>query len=249
MSVVKGSGITLPLGSRFGAKRSKRLQRVLRPVRWGNLRRLEPRSSRFGFDRGTPIDRHYLDRFVRRHSGCIRGIVGEVAEPTYADLGGAAVSTVEILDIDPANPRVTMLVDLADEHALPRRHFDCLIVTQTLQYIGEPEAALRGLARALKPGGILILAVPALAPHDSIEDDDSDYWRFWPAGLHKLLARTVPGAALTVQGYGNLLTATAFLQGISAEELYAEELEAHDPRYPIVVCALAEISSVSGVRA
>ena len=31
---------------------------------WGNLRRLRPFSVYYGFDRGTPVDRYYLDRFL-----------------------------------------------------------------------------------------------------------------------------------------------------------------------------------------
>lgn len=223
-----------------GRSRRKLLRRVLRPVRWGNLRRYEPISAKFGFDRGTPIDRYYLTQFVREWAHLIRGVVGEVSEPIYAALGGEAVSRLEVLDVDPSNPRATLFADLSVDGGLPGRHFDCLIVTQTLQYIRDPGAALRGLAAALKPGGSLILAVPALAPHDDIEDADGDYWRFWPAGLRTLIDRAAPNARFTIRSYGNVLSAMAFLYGISAEELRGSELDSHDARYPVVVCAVLE---------
>lgn len=227
--------------ARLGADRRRRLRRLLRPVRWGNLRRTEPRSARFGFDRGTPIDRWYLTQFVHEHADRIRGVVGEVSEALYAPMGGDAVDVVEILDVDAGNPRATVLADLGDERALPRGRFDCLIVTQTLQYIPDPEAALRGLGAALRPGGALLLAVPALTPHDDIEADEGDYWRFWPAGFRVLLERSLPGARVQLRACGNVLAATAFLQGISAEELTAAELAHRDARYPVVVCALVEV--------
>lgn len=34
--------------------------------RWGNLRRTTPFSATYGFERGQPIDCHYLHRFSRR---------------------------------------------------------------------------------------------------------------------------------------------------------------------------------------
>jgi hypothetical protein len=45
-----------------------------------------------------------------------------------------------------------------------------------------------------------------------------------------------------VEPHGNLLTSIAFLHGIAAEELERRELEASDPRYPVIV-------SVRAVRA
>ena len=33
-------------------------------VRFGDLRRLSPISRHFGFDRGTPIDRYYIEGFL-----------------------------------------------------------------------------------------------------------------------------------------------------------------------------------------
>src|SRR5262245_50153649 len=41
------------------------LLRGLPVPRWGNLRRVRPFSASYGFDRGTPIDRYYLDTFLR----------------------------------------------------------------------------------------------------------------------------------------------------------------------------------------
>ena len=40
-----------------------------RRVSYGSLRRLTPISDRWGLDRGTPIDRHYIEQFLGRHAG------------------------------------------------------------------------------------------------------------------------------------------------------------------------------------
>ncbi|HUG86501.1 MAG TPA: methyltransferase domain-containing protein [Euzebya sp.] len=220
------------------ATRRKRWRRTVRRARWGNLRRLQPLSGRFGFDRGTPIDRHHTDLFMAANADAIRGVVGEIAEDTYASrVGGTGPQRIEIIDIDPANTRATIVADLAQEGALAAGGFDCLIITQTLQYVSDPEAALGTCAAALRPGGVLLLAVPALTPHDDIEPHDIDRWRFWPAGLRQLLHATFPEADVRVHSAGNLTTALAFLHGMAAEELRPAELDHVDPRFPVVVLA------------
>ena len=40
---------------------------------WGDLRRLQPVSSVWGIDRGQPLDRYYIERFLNRHRKDIRG--------------------------------------------------------------------------------------------------------------------------------------------------------------------------------
>ena len=42
---------------------------------FGSLRRVLPVSLKFGFDRGQPIDRYYIDGFLRRHAEDVHGHV------------------------------------------------------------------------------------------------------------------------------------------------------------------------------
>lgn len=212
--------------------------RIMEPARWGNLRRLEPYSPSFGFDRGTPIDRFYMARFFSQHTDAFRGTAGEVADSTFLDkFGRDQISERFIIDIDPTNTDATMVADVSTPGSLPTARFDCLVIAQTLQYVANPEQAVEHCFEAVRPGGALFLVVPALTQHDAHEPLEGDYWRFWPAGVVHMLRRACPGAVHTVAGYGNLVTAIAFLQGLSAEELTDQELAHQDPRYPIVICA------------
>ena len=52
-------------------------------VEFGHLRRVRPISSSFGFDRGKPIDRRYIEDFLSRHAQDITGRVLEVADNAY----------------------------------------------------------------------------------------------------------------------------------------------------------------------
>lgn len=235
----------MPRASDLRGRVRRRARRTLRPARWGNLRRARPIDGQFGFGRGTPIDRYYTERFLARHRADVSGVVGEVEDDVYIRRFGSGVTRTEIIDVDAGNPAATLVADLGTPGCLPEASFDCLIVTQVLQYVPALEVAVRELVRALRPGGSLLLAVPALTPHDDYEDDDQDLWRFWPAGLRHLLAGAAPDASTTIVPYGNLRAAIAFLHGISAEELREDELAQLDRRFPVVVCARLELPAAA----
>jgi SAM-dependent methyltransferase len=227
---------------RLPPRRREQFKRTLRRPLWGNLRRREPFSARFGYDRGTPIDRYYLRRFLHAEADAIRGVVGEISESRYVrEFGGDRVTRLEVIDIDPDNPQASLTADLSVPDSLPAATFDCLLILQTLQYVADPEGALANCVRALRPGGSLLLAVPALVPHDDHEAPEDDHWRFWPAGLESLLDRVAPEGRTSVTGYGNLIAAIAALHGLAAEELRASELIHRDHRFPVVVCARLDL--------
>lgn len=213
-----------------------RLRRAARPVRWGNLRRLEPVSARWGRERGTPVDRHYIDDFFARRSDLIRGRVLEVRDPRYAGAHGSAVTSIDIVDIDPRNDDATIIADLAESGSLPREQFDCAIVAQTLVYTRDPVAALSNVWQSLKPSGALLLTVPAIARLDP-DAPHEDRWHLTPAGVEEVIGRACVGGDNTVEAYGNPVTAVAFLHGLAAEELRPEELQSRHPLFPIVVMA------------
>jgi hypothetical protein len=59
----------------------------------------------------------------------------EVRDPRYTLAYGAdRVISSEVVDIDAQNPEATLVADLASPGSLPENRFDCVIVTQTLQY-------------------------------------------------------------------------------------------------------------------
>ena len=67
----------------------------------------------------------------------------------------------------------------------------------------------------------------------------AEYWRLSPDGWREPLSVAWPGASLEVAGRGNCLAAMAAQLGLSLEELTRVELDAHDPRYPVlttIVC-------------
>jgi SAM-dependent methyltransferase len=206
-------------------------------VDFGDLRRLKPISADWGFDRGTPIDRYYIDQFMSRRAGDVHGRVLEVGTDAMTRRYGAArVTHADVLHVADAGPPVTIVADLTDGAAIPAAAFDCVIVTQTLHVLYDVPAVVRTLHRILRPGGVALVTVPGITKisrHDM--DRWGQYWCFTTKSARRLFEHHFPPENVTVEALGNVLGATAFLQGIAAEELTGDELDAHDPDFETVI--------------
>lgn len=197
----------------------------------------KPVSDVFGFDRGTPVDRVYIERFLAAHQAEIRGSVLEVGETRYVSRFGADRPThVDVLDIRSDNPVATIVADLTDTAALPESQFDCIIVTQVLFLLSDMESGVRSLHRMLKPGGTLLLSVPVTS---RICDDEPDQWRLTSRGLKWLVDRVFGPGVGHVEAHGNLTTSIAFLRGMAAEDMSPRFFADDDPRFELVAFAHA----------
>jgi SAM-dependent methyltransferase len=209
-------------------------------VRFGDLRRLTPVSTRFGFDRGLPVDRWYIEDFLRRHSGDIRGRVLEVGDDRYTRRFGTQVTESDVLHVEDGNPHATIVADLAGAEQIESNTFDCVICTQTLLLIFDIPAAIASLERILKPGGVVLVTVPGISRICTGEAELwGDYWRLTTMSARRLLEEVFPAGKVEVEGYGNVLSAVAFLHGLAAEELERGELQARDPDFEVLVAARA----------
>ena len=219
----------------------------------GSLRRLAPISREWGFDRGTPIDRYYIEDFLRRYAGesryalgDIKGHVLEVGGDPYTRTFGAwgepesPVERVDILHADESNPEATIIGDLVTSEDLPRDRFDCIICAQTLNLIYEMKPALQRLHSMLKPGGVLLATMPGIS--QTVRPDIDlwgDHWRFTTRSARQLFEEVFPAEGTRVEAYGNVLAAAGFLYGMAAEEFRTEELAVHDPQYQLLIAVRA----------
>jgi len=206
-------------------------------VHFGDLRRLEPLTRSFGYDRGQPIDRYYIEKFLRQHAGDICGHVVEIGDDRYTRMfGGDRVTHSEVLDQAHPDSIPTIIADLASADHVPSDSFDCIIIVQTLQFIYDVHAAVRTLHRILKPGGVLLGTLPSLSPICRYDMDRwGDYWRFTSAAVQKLFGGCFGSNNLQVEAHGNVLVATAFFYGMAAEDLTTEELDFKDRDYEALV--------------
>jgi hypothetical protein len=131
----------------------------------GRLDQLTPVSTVFGFDRGTPIDRYYIEKFPLKNQADIHGVVLEIGDSEYTKkFGKDKVTRSEILHAVTGNPRATIIGDLSTGAGIPENFFDCMILTQTIQFIYDVKSAIRHSYAALAPGGVLLVTVGGISP-------------------------------------------------------------------------------------
>jgi len=215
----------------------KRLCRLRRPAWVGVIRRTTPLSDVWGFDRGTPVDRYYIERFLEAHRHDIRGRVLEIKNSDYTDRYGTGVEHCDVLDIDSANPRATIIADLSGADVVRSEQFDCFVLTQTLQLIYDTRAVLAHAYRILRPGGVLLVTVPCISR--IYRRSGSDYWRFTVASCTALFGEVFGVENVAIHSYGNVLSAITFLTGMAYEELPTHKLEECDERFPVIIAVRA----------
>jgi SAM-dependent methyltransferase len=207
-------------------------------VRFGSLRRLTPVSRNFGWERGGPIDRYYIEDFLARHAGRIRGRVLEIQDASYTQrFGGERVSTSDVLDVTEDNQQATIHADLTRADHVPSDTFDCIILTQTLHVIYDVHSVTQPLYRILKPGGVLLATFPGIS---QVDWTDHWYWSLSGRAAWRLFEEAFPAGNVAVETHGNALVATAFLHGLGAAELRREELDFRDPDCEFLIAIKAE---------
>jgi SAM-dependent methyltransferase len=191
--------------------------------------RLRPGSARGPLLRGE----------LSQRSRDITGRVLEVGDDTYTRQFGDGVVDSEVLHLLSGSTRASVVADLTAADNIPDDSYDCLILTQTLHLIYDVRAAVRTIERVLRPGGVLLATFPGITPISA--DAWSAYWcwAFTPLSATRLFHEVFKPADVTVEAFGNVLAATAFLQGLAAEELTTDELEVRDARYPVLVALRA----------
>lgn len=207
---------------------------------WYNLRNLEPISRLFGFDRGTPIDRVYIEDFLYKNNEYIKGVVGEIGDDTYAKKFGSNITKIEVLHYTPDNPKATIIGDLTDYKTLKENILDCFILTQTLNFIYDFKSAIAGIHYMLGKGGVALVTVAGISQISRYDMDRwGDYWRFTDLSIKKAFDEVFGPENVEVETYGNVLTAIAFLHGISAQELTKQELFYKDKDYQVTIAIKA----------
>jgi hypothetical protein len=212
--------------------------RRLAPVDAAGLARATPVSRRFAMDRGTPIDRHYIERFLGRNASLIAGDVMEIGGACYARKFARAPRSIAVLHAAPGNPEATLVGDLTCPDTLPAAAIDCLICTQTLNFIFEVGRAVDGIAHLLRPGGVALVTVAGISQVSRYDMSRwGDYWRFTDAALRRLFADRFDAR---VELFGNVAAALAFLQGVAVEDLPDRAiLDEVDPDYQLTLGVVA----------
>jgi SAM-dependent methyltransferase len=212
-------------------------------VRLGDFDSTVPVSMDFGFDRGLPIDRYYVEAFLERYALDIGGCVLEIADDQYSrHFGGARVTQQHVLDINPENVRATIIGDLTKPGLLPTDAYDCIVVTQTLQLLFDLQPAIINLRTALRPGGVLLLTVPGISQIDRGGARETWCWSFTRTSIVRLFSAQFAPDELEVAVHGNIFAAISFLHGLAVAEVERSKLDVFDEAYPVIVTLRARKS-------
>jgi SAM-dependent methyltransferase len=209
-------------------------------VDFGSFGATEPFSREFGFDRGLPIDRYYIEGFLRRHAGDIRGHALEVEDDAYCRrFGGAHVTRQEVLHLHADAPGATLSGDLSAGGVLPEASLDCIVLTQTLHLIYDMAAAVAEIRRGLAPGGVALVTVPGISQVDAHDWGGTWFWSLTEHSAKRLFENVFGAGKVQVESFGNVYAATAFLHGLALEEVERRKLDVLDPCYPVIVAVRA----------
>jgi SAM-dependent methyltransferase len=208
-------------------------------VRLGDLCSARPIDANFGYGRGTPIDRYYIENFLQRCSADIRGRALEVGDASYCERFGTGITHQDVLHLSADNPSATIVGDLSKANVLPDGVFDCIVLTQTLHFIYEMRAALQQLFAALKPGGTALVTFPGITSIDRGESRARWYWSLTHQSAAHLFNDVFGQANFDIAVHGNVYAATTFLQGLALEEVDKAKLDIFDAAYPVIIAVRA----------
>jgi SAM-dependent methyltransferase len=206
---------------------------------WGDLRRLEPLSPMWGDERGTSVDRLFIERFLADRADDVHGRVLAYGGTHYAArYGRHRLRVCDVLDSDPTHPAATIVADLQRAARLKSRGYDCVLLPHLLQLLDEPAAALAECARVLRPGGVLLATVPA-AGRVKADGPRVDRWRFSLDDLAELVAQAFGAENVELEGHGGADATIALFAGLAAEEVEPALLDGGQDEPPVVIGARA----------
>ena len=210
----------------------------------------QPLSQAWGLERGLPIHRYYITQFLEDCAPAIRGKCLEFRQPSLARrMGRSSVAESGVLNLNHSMAETSIIAEVMRHYDNPYNYFDCIICVEELQYNFELDKSIAELYSILKPGGTLLVANPYISVTDGplyenpswipIKQNGTVIWRLTPEGLYALLAKYFGGQNICVQSYGNSITAAGALRGLASYDFTRTELNFHDSRCPVIVCARA----------
>lgn len=195
-----------------------------------------PISNIYGFDRGKPLDRFYIEKFLENNREDVRGVCLELLNNEYTKKYGCnKVYESVILDIEKKNTKATLISDLRNLKEVKDNTFDCIILTQVLQFIDDIDSAILECYRTLKPGGVLLATMPSISRIDCTSGEVGDYWRFTTASANYLFGKKFKKENTFISSQGNAKTGLYFYAGLAVEDTSRKLLSVNDKNFPLII--------------
>ena len=205
----------------------------VKKIRWGDFRKTKPISNVFGYDRGQSINRYFIDKFLDKNINSIKGIVLEFGDDQYIrKYSESKISRGDVISLQANDTTANIICDLTKAENIASNTYDCIICTQTLQFIYDMDSAVFHLNRILKPGGTLLATFSGISQISRYDMKRwGEYWRLTNASAEQLFLKHFKKENINIKTYGNVLVAISYLHGLSSDELTRDELDYIDPDY------------------
>ncbi|WP_341529138.1 methyltransferase domain-containing protein [Nostoc sp. UHCC 0302] len=201
---------------------------------WGDLKRQFPLCHKFGFTRGTPIDRYYLDQFVNEIRHQVVGSVLEIGgtllnKEIYQFFHATEYQTLDVV----SRPGVTLVGDIHNSTIIIPESLDTILLFNVLEHCHNPWVVVQNIYNWLRVGGKCFCMVPSA---QRLHNAPKDYWRPLPDGMKELFQDF---SEHNLHIYGNPLTVLASFMGVAVQELSTQDLDDFHPDYPVATCIAA----------
>lgn len=188
-------------------------------------------------ERGTPIERYYIEKFLTMHKDYIKGYTLEMRDPLYIRKFGDKITKYDIFDY--ADEKATFTGDIQKTENMPSDKYDTYICTQMLYVPYDTKAALKSANKMLKKGGALIVTLPFIQKVLVTENFGNEHWRITEPALKRLLEEA-GFEVKDIRSYGNSMATVLSLEGIAVEDIKDKKnLDIYDFNYPVEIAALA----------
>lgn len=196
---------------------------------------IDPISRRYGREHGTPIDRYYIEKFLKDNIDLIHGDIAEFADDNYTRQFGHDINNSYVLHVNGWGENA-IKANLVTGEGIRENMVDCLICTQVLQFIFDLDLAIANMYRILKPGGVALLTVHSIAQISLYDYRNwGEYWRFTDMSIRELVKKNCRDAGLIICSYGNVKACIASLYGLCQEDMEQTDLDYSDEQYPLLL--------------
>lgn len=197
---------------------------------------IHPVSRKFGLERGSAIDRFYIENFLEENKELICGDCLEIAENTYTlRYGENRVDDSYILHVKGWGENA-IKGDLATGEGIEADRYDCAIITQTMMFIFDIKSVAENIYKMLKKGGNALITVSGIS---QISRHDANLWgsfySFHEDAMKELFEPLFGKDNVKVHTYGNAKVAMAMLCGLCREDLSEEDFITRDADYPVII--------------
>lgn len=201
----------------------------------------KPISVFFGMERGLPVDRYYINKFLDMNSQYIKGTVLEVAGREYTLKYGSNIERSISMHVCETSGENSIIANLETGEGVIEGLVDCFVSTQTLPFIFDVKTAAENTVRFLKKGGVALVTVSGITQISRYDMDRwGHYWSFTTASLKRLFEECKDVESVEITSYGNVKSSVSGLYGLAVEDMNETDLTYHDEDYQQIIAAVVK---------